>query len=47
MGHPDILNGTPFVFEPLFVMDESGRPLCVSIVKGTFDIAADKVYSRR
>jgi len=41
VGHPAILNGTPFVLEPLFVMDENGRPVCVSIVKGTFDITAE------
>ena|SRR5688572_17072484 len=38
MGHPKIINRTPFVFEALFVADENGRPLCVPIVKATFAI---------
>ncbi len=38
MGHPAVENLTPFAFAPLFVADEDGRPLLVTIVKGTFDV---------
>jgi len=38
MGHPAIENKTPFAFEPLFLADEEGRPLFVSIVKATYHI---------
>ncbi len=40
MGHPDVENATPFVFEPLFLADEDGRPLLVPVVKATYDIQA-------
>lgn len=37
MPHPDIDNRTPFVFEPLFIADEDGRPIVAPIVRATFD----------
>jgi hypothetical protein len=40
MGHPEVENGTPFAFEPLFVADEEGRPLLVPLVKATYAIGA-------
>ena len=39
MGHPAIENKTPFVFEPLFLADEEGRPLFVPIVKATYSFS--------
>lgn len=39
MGHPDIKNGTPFVFEPIFIADEEGCPVLVPLVRATYDIA--------
>jgi hypothetical protein len=36
MGHPDVENGTPFAFEPLFLADEEGRPILVPLVKATY-----------
>jgi hypothetical protein len=39
MAHPDIDNGTPFAFAPLFITDEDGRPIVVPIVKATFDVS--------
>ena len=39
MGHPQVDNGTPFAFEPLFIADEDGRPIVVPIVKATFDVS--------
>jgi hypothetical protein len=41
MGHPELLNGTRFVLETLFVADEQGAPVCVPIVKATFAFATD------
>ena len=38
MGHPEIENGTPFAFEPLFLADEEGRPLLAPLVKATYEI---------
>ncbi|MBW2690371.1 MAG: DUF2169 domain-containing protein [Deltaproteobacteria bacterium] len=38
MTHPAVENKTPFAFEPLFLADEEGRPLFVSIVKATYHI---------
>jgi hypothetical protein len=38
MGHAQIDNKTPFVFEPLFLVDEEFRPLLVTVVKATFEI---------
>jgi hypothetical protein len=40
MGHPQVENRTPFVFEPLHVADEEGRPVVATLVKGTFDLLA-------
>ncbi len=40
MPHPQIVNRTPFVVEPLFVADEDGRPVLVPLVKATFDVNA-------
>jgi hypothetical protein len=41
MGHPQIDNKTPFVFETLFLVDEAFRPLVVPVVKATWTLAAD------
>lgn len=40
MGHPEIENATPFVFEALHLIDEECRPLLVPVLKATFDIDA-------
>jgi hypothetical protein len=37
VGHPQIINTTPFAFEPLFVADEDLRPIVVTLFKGTFN----------
>lgn len=39
MGHPEVENGTPFAFEPVFIADEEGRPLLVPVVKGTWALS--------
>lgn len=39
MPHPDIKNSTGLEFSPLFFGDEEGRPVVVSLVKGTFRMA--------
>ena len=36
MGHPNIENGTPFAFEPIFIADEDLRPVVVTVIKATF-----------
>ena len=36
LGHPEIDNGTPFAFEPLFIADEELRPVVVTVVKATY-----------
>jgi hypothetical protein len=41
MGHPRIDNGTPFVFEALYLADEEFRPLVVPVLKATFTIGRD------
>ncbi len=41
MGHPDIDNRTPFVFAPVFVADEDGRPVVTTLVKATIAITAN------
>jgi hypothetical protein len=41
VGHPDLINGTPFALEILFVADENGVPVCVPIVKATFTLGPD------
>jgi hypothetical protein len=38
MAHPEILNQTPFVVEPLFATDEDGRPILAPILKATLDV---------
>ena len=38
MGHPEVNNKTPIIFEPLFLSDEEGRPLFTPVVKATYDI---------
>ena len=38
MGHPEIENETPFAFAPVFVADEDGRPVIVTIVKATLAV---------
>ena len=37
MGHPEIDNGTPFAFEPVFIADEDLRPVVVTVIKATFN----------
>jgi hypothetical protein len=41
MGHAQVENRTPFVFEPLFLADEEFRPLLVPVLKATFTIQPD------
>jgi hypothetical protein len=41
LGHPDITNGTPFAFTPLFLADEDLRPVVVTVVKATFRFDLD------
>jgi len=41
MGHAEVHNRTPFVFEALHLVDEELRPLLVPLVKATFDIGKD------
>ena len=41
MSHPEIENGTPFAFEPLYLLDEDARPILVTVVKATFSIGKD------
>jgi hypothetical protein len=41
VGHPDIVNKTPFAFEPLFIADEDLRPVVVTLVKATFSFDAN------
>ena len=41
MGHPEVVNQTPFAFAALHLVDEEFRPLLVPLVKGTFDLHAD------
>jgi hypothetical protein len=41
VGHPELINGTPFALETLFVTNENGVPVCVPIVKATFALGAD------
>jgi hypothetical protein len=38
MAGPRIDNATAFAFAPLFVADESGRPIVSTIVKATYDV---------
>src|SRR4029453_9736517 len=38
MSHPAIKNNTLFAFEPLFLVNEEGRPLFTSIIKATYCI---------
>lgn len=40
VGHPEVDNGTPFAFEPLFLADEEGRPVLVPLVKASYDLAS-------
>jgi len=37
VAHPEIDNGTPFAFEPVFIADEDLRPVIVTVVKATYD----------
>ena len=36
MSHPAIDNRTPLVFAPIFQVDEQGRPIVSTLLKGTF-----------
>lgn len=38
MTHPSVDNRTGFVFEPLFVADEEGRPVVAALIKATYDL---------
>ena len=38
MGHPEIVNHTPFVCEALQTSDETARTVVVMVIKATFDI---------
>jgi hypothetical protein len=38
MGHASIENRTPFAFEAVYLADEDGRPLLVTVVRATYDI---------
>jgi hypothetical protein len=40
MPHPDIDNDTPLVLEPLFMLDEAGRPSLTLVSKASFAIEA-------
>jgi len=39
MGHPTIINETPFAFDMLGLADEDGQPLLLLLVKATYTIA--------
>ncbi|HEY8927094.1 MAG TPA: DUF2169 domain-containing protein [Polyangia bacterium] len=41
MGHAEVENRTPFMFEALHLADEELRPLLVPLVKATFEIGKD------
>jgi hypothetical protein len=41
LGHPEIHNGTPFAFEPVFMVDEELRPVVVTVVKATYNFDLD------
>jgi hypothetical protein len=43
MGHPIVDNRTPFAFEPAFLADEEMRPLLVTLVRATFEIAGPRL----
>lgn len=36
MGHPELKNKTPFSLDHLFLVEESGRPILVTIIKATY-----------
>ena len=36
LDHPEIDNGTPFAFEPVFIADEELRPVVVTVIKATY-----------
>jgi hypothetical protein len=38
MGHASIENRTPFAFEAVYLVDEEGRPLLVTVVRATYEI---------
>ncbi len=41
MGHPEIVNRTPYAFEPLFIADEEQRPVLVVLIKATYEFDLD------
>jgi hypothetical protein len=43
MGHPSIVNETPFAANLLFTINRDGYPVCAPIVKGTFSIVPQVV----
>ncbi len=38
MGHASIENRTPFAFEAVFLADEEGRPILVTVSRATYQI---------
>jgi len=46
MGHPEIINQTPFEFAPLFVADEDGRPIVATVIKATLMVSAQGEVTR-
>jgi hypothetical protein len=45
VGHPEIVNATPFAFEPVFIADEDLRPVVVTLIKGTFTFDLDHLVT--
>lgn len=43
MGQPTVENTSPFKFETLFLADEGGQPLFVSVIKATYNIRNGEV----
>lgn len=43
MGHPRVENATPLAFEPVFLNDEEGRPILVTLCKATFNLGDDQL----
>ena len=38
MGHASIENRTPFAFAEVYLADEEGRPVLVTVIRATYDI---------
>src|SRR5271169_4490971 len=41
MGHAEIQNRTPYLFETAFTSDEEGQPLLVPVIKATYRIGEE------